>query len=247
VESLPDPVPPFQVSSTRRRFEIYCTRDDEAKLSDTLRPVTELRLGAKVVLYCRVSGDEQERNGNLARQVADMQAEARARGLNVVDVSAGVWPAWDEDRLFDAVCLASRHGAVLLAHTADRFVRNKAFWKSKQRVRPVGHDIARLRCISDGVALYTLMDPDAPPAVIGSAQKRRGQRTSGHRGGRPVAKRPGYKKRRREELRPRVVELLRQKVTVRAVAHATNVPRSTVNRWTKESGSSKQALPEERP
>ncbi len=180
-----------------------------------------------MVLYCRVSGREQERIGTLERQVAFVRAKAADLGLVVVDVVVCTLSGWDEDRFEEARAMAEAHGASLLAHTADRFVRSDIFYETEQRAAPGWFEFAKMARlagtargldvppVNGGVRLVTLVDPDAPAAVVRAAQCARGQMTSGRKGGRPAVKRPGDTKRRRERSLPKVLELGRAEMSLR--------------------------------
>ncbi|MBA3481315.1 MAG: helix-turn-helix domain-containing protein [Pirellulales bacterium] len=202
------------------------------KASNYISPLN-LPRGSKVVLCCRVSGYEQHRTEKLARQVAALRREAEQRGLIVIDVVTHVGSGIDPSWLADAAVLAERLGATLVAETTDRFIRSSRYSKVVQDAQATEADLGQLRLFTYGVPLATLLHPAASPAQVRSYQRKRGQRATGRRGGRPVVPTPGYKKLRRERRWAVVARLHRRGLSLRSIADWTDVPEATVRRWLK--------------
>lgn len=152
-----------------------------------------LRAGDSVVLFSRVSTNRQKRTGQLGRQVAYLRHYAEIAGLTVVAVVSVVAPGWHRRRFGRAGYIARRHGATILAHTTDRFIRDCSWWP-KQKARPTQRDLHRMAKLLDGIRLATVVHPDADAKTIRSAHTVRGQTVSGRRGGRPRRDTPRRKK-----------------------------------------------------
>ena len=161
--------------------------------------------GTKVVIAARVSTGQQNRRQNLADQVGHLSRWVADSGALVVGdpvehVGSGADPSW----LPGAALLARQHGAVILAESVDRLIRNPDFNpKTCPDAQPREADLEELRVWTDGVILATLIHPNATPAEIRSFQRRRGQEAKGHRGGRP-------RKRRWKERRLARIDLARR-------------------------------------
>lgn len=188
--------------------------------------------GDRVVLACRVSTCEQHRDRNLADQELHLRQEMERRGAVVVDVvrevGPGCYPSW----LARAADIARRRGAKVVAESLSRLIRSPYYHSvDDPDARPRTSDLDDLRASTKGVELVTLLDPDATPRQERGYQSIRGQRQKRRRGGRPLAKRPGYVKARRERLLPHVLADRRNGMTVRAIAEKHGLPFTTVALW----------------
>jgi transcriptional regulator with XRE-family HTH domain len=187
---------------------------------------TEIRPGDKVVLACRESGRAQRKN--MRRQIAGLRHAARALGATVVDlapphVGSGAEPYW----LVSAARIARAHGAKILAESTDRLIRHPGYHSEEWfEARARACDLEELAFITEGVVLATLVAPDADAAEVRAYQSKRGSRATA----RP-ATRPGQLRRRRQELLPRVLEMLSDGQSIRQIARVLNLPRRTARRW----------------
>jgi hypothetical protein len=206
------------------------------KASNFISPVN-LRSGDKVVHWRRVSGGEQDRQGNLRRSEANLRravapwgptSPASWRWCGAATIPCGWavpwpwrgntarWPCWRK--------------------TTDRFIRSSEYSKTNQAPQARTEDLDHLRYMTDGFPVMTLLDPDASPAEVRAYHTCRGQRKTGRRGGRPRQHEAGYKKRRRGSLRPRAQKLHRVGKSLRQISRELNVPHSTVQGWLKKHG-----------
>ena len=165
--------------------------------SDYISDNRSLKRGQRVVIYCRVSGNVQERSQNLSNQGENLKNELKQREFVVLKIISEVASGWKEDR--DALKLAAEYAlakdAVLVAESVTRFTRNKDYnSKTNWKVRPTQADYRRLQRDTHGVKLATLINPDATPAEIRSYETKRGKKLKGNPGGRPKKCSPGYKK-----------------------------------------------------
>ncbi len=195
--------------------------------------------GDKVVLLCRVSSCQQGKSGNLLGQELHLRRAVELRGGVVVGVVKHEWsgrgPEW-LGKLAAACNEARRLGATVLAVSTDRFIRSRYFKSTKRRqcqAQAQQHDLMDLALAANGVRLMTLLDPDAPPVVCRSLLVRCGQGSKGQKGGRPRKPdgTPGYRKRRREELLPRVLELRGQGESLGRIAKLTGLTKRLVQEW----------------
>ncbi len=112
--------------------------------------------GQQVVLCCRVSERTQDHNGNLADAENGLCQIAESHGVIVVDVVRYVGSGCDPIWLARAAAIAKQHGAILVAESANRFIRHPAYagegWLDNV-AREV--ELDELRFCTDGVALGT--------------------------------------------------------------------------------------------
>jgi hypothetical protein len=191
----------------------------------------EICPGDDVLLACRVSGREQNRQRNLAAAVSDLRQQAARLGANVCGTETHVGPGTSPIWLARAAALAKARGAKILAESTDRLIRHPGYhsaeWNDAQAREC---DLAEMAYYTDGVVVATLLHPNATPAEVRAYQRKRGQRAKAARGGRP-AKRPGYKKQRREELMPRVKQMVAEGASINRIAVELKIPRRTARRW----------------
>lgn len=198
--------------------------------STVIRHLPELlaeRPGLRVVDCCRVSEYQQGHRGQLAGQVSDLQQQVEQLGANVIDCVKHVGPGWDPGWLYRALKIARATGAVLVAETTSRFIRSGYFHSSRlPNAQATQADLDYLRFLTDGVALATVLHPDASPEEEMGYHRKRGQRATGNVGGRPERK-----KNRRKRLTPPVIDLRQQGKSLAQIAKELDVPRSTIQRW----------------
>jgi hypothetical protein len=105
-----------------------------------------------------------------------------AGGRNVQTYAgSSLWHWW----LAPAVAAAKAAGAVLVAATMCRLRRPEDFDSKKDFDRPLtAHDLDELLRWTEGVSLFTIEEPDAPPHDNRSAQTKRGMAAKGQMGGR---------------------------------------------------------------
>jgi len=143
-----------------------------------------IRLGTPVVLYARVSGREQERQGSLDRQIAQLKAYAARRGAVVIniddirpDVDSG--KSLDRPELLRDAALAHEHNALILAHNVGRLIRSAEFHRTRNPgAQPTQAEYAALANAVGGVTLATILHPDTPWRQVRSAETRRGKRAA---------------------------------------------------------------------
>ena len=70
--------------SAKGRLDRKYPSQEAATPSDYIHHFDDLD-AAKVILFCRVSGREQNRNGNLADQIKDNRQSLEERGVTVVE------------------------------------------------------------------------------------------------------------------------------------------------------------------
>ncbi len=187
-----------------------------------------------IVLYVRVSGPKQRRDGNLVHQLANLRERimqlADHYGIKVTivaefheDVSG--WKLWKSGRpeLVKAAKVAKKTGAKIVALHTSRLVRNNRHTKG---TAPTIDDFEKLTGLVGYVPLATIRYPDY--------QEDRGGDTS--RGKRYKDRSPGYKKRRRGKVRRELLNLMDSGLGNRAIARKLNLPEPTVRRWRKRYG-----------
>jgi len=190
----------------------------------------EIKPDDKVVLVCRVSTENQR--PHLHAQELALRRWVAARGAVVVGVVHRVGRGCDDDYgsthltwLRRVALKAIAKGATIIAESTKRLIRHPGFSERWRDAQARDTDLADLSEYTLGVPLTTLLHPNAPPAEVCGYQTKRGG------GGRPSVTRPGYKKARREELLPRVREMLAAGCSVRYIARTLTIPRRTARAW----------------
>lgn len=205
-----------------------------SKYIEHLARLVEAGAVRRAVLWCRVSERDQYRRGNATDQEANLRRELAALGVPVVDSYLDVGPGWDTaaGKLQEAIASARRTGAVVVAETADRFLRSEDFHtKDNPDALPTVAQFRKLAKLAAGVTLATVVDPVETPEEVRSYQSKRGQSAKENRGGRPRKRSPGYMFRRREDLLPLVLRLSAEGKSEREIERKTGVPRSTIQDW----------------
>jgi hypothetical protein len=129
------------------------------------------------------------------------------RGHAVVGVYPHrIRPGYDIDELAKVVKyaykLAKQYGrkVYIVAESFDRVIRNKNFNSSTAKGRravPTFGDVRYAQMMLRGEFIYTLEPPTSTNEEQHGAHIKRGQRSKGRRGGRPLKKHtPGYRKKR---------------------------------------------------
>jgi len=190
-----------------------------------------------VVLFIRVSGPGQREH--LAHVEALLRWELERRGFEVVGVFKEIVTGSSDDRrtLERAILEADRLGAVLVAESADRFLRHPEFHPIHHPdLLPTVFDFERLMADVGNVQLATFHHPDMPWRAVRSEQTKRGQQGSGNRGGRP-GRGPGWTKRRRELKMSEVLRLRGLGRSYREISDEVGIWWSTVRNWIKDNSS----------
>jgi hypothetical protein len=171
---------------------------------------------------------------NLLR-VAEEHGLAPVRFDDGAAVLEDVWSGNDPVWLVPAVELARRECAVIVAESVCRLIRSPLFdplaGPDDLFARPSWRDLDRLLAVTEDVELYTVVSPGATPAQIRGYQSRRGQREKGNHGGRPPKRERGWKRQRREELRPEAIRLYAAGFGYGTIADRLRLSRSTVQGW----------------
>lgn len=142
--------------------------------------------------------------------------------------TSGQCPEW----LYQAACDGLRTGAILLAETTDRFIRNSSYHSQKRpHLQPTESELVDLEIATEGVQLMTVVHPDAPLSKCRRFQMKRGQEASGAKGGRKKAKQPGYKKLLREQNLPKALEQYHLGKSYGQIAKSIGVAKQTVYDW----------------
>lgn len=197
--------------------------------SDHLNHLDDLPEGIDVVFVSRVSTPKQAKNGDLNDQINTNVEAIQKTGRRVVGkvkhTGSGSDPSW----LKKAVRLARKMNATaIVAESTDRFIRNPIDYRSPPRKE----DYERLKVATEGFLLDTVLHPDATQEEVWSYQRKRGQQGKQNKGGRP----PTFnsKKKRRETLLPKALELREQGTSLGRIAATLNVCKATVQKWVKQ-------------
>lgn len=226
-------------------------RDDEptpnaaelqaGRASRLIRRRKKLKPGQLCVAWCRESTDAQAEN--MEGQIANVRRNIeRAEGkvVEVFDhiVSGKVIVKGKDgevlEKLSEAARYAKRVGAVLVAESTCRFVRNQHYDPKKcPNARPTDAELHALARATLGVPLLTVLPPDMPLNAVRKYQAQRNRRFKGRkaRGGRPVTKRPGYMTKRKQQLLPKVIELAAKGQSFKDIERSTGIPAATAWRW----------------
>lgn len=142
----------------------------------------------RVVLFGRVSRCSQKHNGNLGDQIKFLSEFTEKMSANVVGIFQISHSGWADygsrGWLLDAVGLAMRLDAKILAESTDRFVRHPHYHSNRRPdLQAPNHDLQELAMWTEGVSLHTYLHPNATPQEVRSHQRKRGQRAKKSYGG----------------------------------------------------------------
>jgi len=190
----------------------------------------------EVILFCRVSENEQSRKGNLVNQVNGNRRNLKERGVTVIERYKCIESGWDNDHWMDrgvlaaAVAHAKRLGVVLVAESLSRLIRSASYHPSKNpSAIPNKAEFEKLMRITDGATLATIVHPDLSPTEERGVQSRRGMVEKHRMGGRPMRK-----KRRRELRNPEAIRSRLEGNSIAGIARLLDVPESTVRDWLRD-------------
>lgn len=214
------------------------------KVSRLVKPFAKLLTDStrlRVVVFLRVSSREQKRSKSLTCQRRAILNFLNGKNAIVIDVFSAIASGWDEDRhdFIRAVECARKHGAVLLAESADRLLRGE-FFKTTQNppILPREDEWESLARLAEGVTLATLRNPDEHWKVTRGYQTRRGLDQRRAKCGRPRKWCTGELKNRRNEISFAVAFDHRvRKMTYREIAVKHNISPTTAHEWDKSYGS----------
>jgi DNA invertase Pin-like site-specific DNA recombinase len=221
--------------ATLRRIEERYPKSLPGKASDYIAHFKELAQKhphMKVILYARVSARTQDHNGNLDEQLASLRKAVQPH--KVISEFKTVESGWQREHLSlqGAAEMALEVGAVVVAESADRFLRSEKFdTKKNPSILPTVAEYEKLKKIVGVATLATIAPPDNPWKANRGLQTKRGQTAKDNKGGRPLKVESGYKKNRRKKKLPIVARLYRQGLRVSEIVVTTSVPRSTIVDW----------------
>jgi DNA invertase Pin-like site-specific DNA recombinase len=187
------------------------------------------------ILYLRVSGRSQNRNGNLKNQERVLQRKLKKLSVPVIDCFYEVKSGWITGHkrgiLRQAICKAQQYpNAVIVATSTDRFLRNRNFTTDKPDLMPTVEEFETLKKIAGDIPLLTVLYPDLPADEVRSEQSKWGQMVKDNKGGRPLR----HKKQRRLQKLPEAIRLYEEDKRISEIARQIKIARSTVDDWIKK-------------
>ena len=197
------------------------------RYSDFIHRFDELPDDIPIVLWCRVSGRQQDWNKNLADQEANLRSVLVNR--RVLRSFRRRGSGQDLDELAVLIAYSKAHGAVIVAETLDRYVRHPLYTKRHQNLQATLEQMQELARMAGDVMLFTHLDPDATPKQVRSYQIERGHRIKGQKGGGDRS--PGWTIRRRKDKKPIARKMLKQGKSYGQIGKALGVHRRTVWGW----------------
>jgi hypothetical protein len=164
----------------RRTVEAKCGRVRASAYIHSFKELAERWPGMKVVLYARVSHRTQDHKGNLNRQVNYLLRKVKKRGAVVIGVHKEIVSGkiHDDSPKFRAACKKARkHGAIVVARSVDRFLRNARYYDSKENwdAQPWEFEFDMLMRMAGGAILATVLHPNTPPDKVKRFESKWGQ------------------------------------------------------------------------
>lgn len=192
--------------------------------------------GSKFALWLRVSGREQNRTANLDDQESSLTRVVESHGGTVCEafphVGSGWFPDEPPEQLCNAIEFATANKAILLAESPDRFARHRDYHSKKRSQLQVNiFDLQRFQRMAGNVTLMTLTDPDATLSPVRSVQTKRGQHEKDEFGGVEREHVPGWTKKRKKELKPKVENYLGEGLPMPRIVKRTKVSTAQLYRW----------------
>lgn len=194
------------------------------------------------ILYNRESSRSQKDNHITNEKV--LQRKCKKLGIPVLsfyyETISGKITNEDRLSLVQAVRKAKakinegKH-AVILASSSDRFLRNGIFNPiTYPDILPTEAEFEKLKKLTRGIPLITLLRPNMPPGEVRGYQTKWGQKSKGSKIGRPKVNKPGYKKKRRDEKLQQVIQLRRDGASWGEISAKTGIPKTTAAGWVKK-------------
>lgn len=163
----------MKLSTARRRAE------HRGLASNHIKHFDDIPSGAHCVICCRVSGGEKKRKRSLRYSEKHLREAVSRHGSQTVGVVSYIGSGFEPYWLVRAARLAREHGAILLAETPNRFIRHRGYhsvrWFDAQAREC---ELEELACVTEGVTLATLMQPDATAGEERSYATKRGKQMS---------------------------------------------------------------------
>ncbi|MHC4124663.1 MAG: recombinase family protein [Planctomycetota bacterium] len=228
------------IEATKKRLQDKYPRGKSGKASNYIHSFGELVRKKKgkslpVVLFARVSARAMKYKGNLQGQVSKLKDRLKQyKNVSVIAEIRDIASGWKEERsgLQEAVEVALRKGAVILAESTDRYIRSVYYHsETNPSVQPTDAEYKELMRLCKGVTLSTWLHPDTDWKEVRSYQTKRGQDTKNNKGGRPTKNLPGYMIRRQIEKLPIVLQLREEGKSIREISFLTGIPKSTIADW----------------
>jgi len=193
------------------------------------------------ILYNRESSYPQDHKQNHDTHEKILRRACEKLGISIArfycETCSGKMLNGDRKALLKAVRKAQakikkgKH-AIILATSSDRYLRNKDFHtKDNPDVLPTESEFKKFQKLTCSVPLVTILPPDMLWKKVRGRQSKWGQRVKGNKGGRPILKRPGYKKRLREKELTNVDRLLRQGKNPTEISRKLKIAPSTIRDW----------------
>lgn len=210
--------------------------EEPAQCSHYITHLDSLKPGP-VVLYLRVSDRAQKKH--LKGQKKNLFGYLTKRGFAVVAIFKEIVSGCAEKRacLERTALKAIDAGAVLVAESGCRFLRAKKFYRDSngkerldQKGIPTVAEMERLKRLTRGAQLATLLHPDEQFHNVRSHQSKRGQSGSGN-SGEKGRRAPGWTKKRRELIMAEVLELREEGMSFRKIGNWVSVHWSTARDW----------------
>lgn len=210
-------------------------------LSQFLTPAEEaIKPGTPVILFVRVSTQNQADNGNLAIQESILREEVERLGGEVAGTVRYVGSAIYSknpsiaEQWTRAAKLAQARGAAALALSDDRYVRSAEHQATsgRQRGRLADQDeVAAMAEHFGDTTLAVVLPIGITQAGVDAERGRLYPKARGNVGGRGNKNTRRMKKRDAESLRPRVLELKREGKSYGEIKELTGISRSTAYHW----------------
>ena len=231
-------------ANVRRRLrERYLPDSKIAKASEYLHHLKKYlkqHPDMRALIYARDSTGAQAYRRNLDTYEKVLRRKLKKLNIPVVGYYSETSSGWilDYDErlvLANATKKAIKQKAVIVAPSADRFLRNRDFnTKTNSDVLPTKAEYEKLKLLTRNVPLVTLLHPDMLPMRVRSWQTKWGQNIKGNKGGRPKVNKPGYMKQRRLEELPRVLQLRKNGTSWGDIFSLTGIPKTTAADWVRK-------------
>lgn len=217
--------------ATRRVKSLLGGSFECGKASDFIRCIFELAQrhpGLAVVFYIRVSSYPQAWNENHRAQLRYLRAVARRIGLKPIGVIYEVDSGWTRgrQRFAEAVRLAERQHAVILAESTCRFIRSLFYRTTNPGILPTTGEFQMLAAEARGALLATCLHPDEDWKSVRAHETKRGK---------GIVSEPGELLRQRQNNLRRVLKLRYMDYSILEIVRMTGLARSTIRDWIRKS------------
>jgi hypothetical protein len=226
-----------------KNFKLINERDYFESLDDLMKRLPKGKR-LRVVFYDRSSShtqkdNPQSREQTIVNELIEKYGDKLQIEKRFSEVEHGQsFCLYKRAEFLKAIEYCRKHGCVLLAPSVNRIIRRGDPNSTEDTFLPLRErDMKRLLQLTHDVIMATIIPPGTPHAEVRSRFIKWGQAGKDNRGGRPLKKQPGDKKRLEARFVSEAWSLLQQGYSYRKVSkflkerYGVSIPHNTIWGW----------------